>query len=146
MIEKAIAFVAMVFGVKGLPDAATTLIRMFGQDRQRRRCPFLHPVDLSLPAHPLEHHSRRLAYLRLKCAPPLWGTGRSEERIQQTLLAFLNRGKYIADPAMWPPGTTSLPSSLIPMTASRFLALLLTAGFMESSSSRRLKRNSSPIS
>jgi len=67
-----------VFGVRRLPDAATTLTLMFNKQKTIRMA----EAFSSDVCYLLEHHSRRLVCLRFDCAPPVWGTERNEERKQ----------------------------------------------------------------
>ena len=103
---------ARMFGVKRLPDAATTITRMFGKLTTIKAADALSRNVWAYLSTliPWTHDSRRLAHLRLQRASPLRGTGRGEEGIQphqarqaEPQSSFgLSQQKQVCDPSVEP--------------------------------------------
>ena len=72
---------AQIFGVKRLPDAATTLTRMFNKLKNRQDSRNGFPVTYGHIFRGLfpGDDSGGLAYFRLQRTCPVWGTGRGKE-------------------------------------------------------------------
>jgi hypothetical protein len=75
---------AQLFGVKRLPDAATTLTRMFGKLTTVKAADMFSSNIWAYLSRliPWSKDRRGLAHLRLECPSSLWATARVEERLQ----------------------------------------------------------------